>query len=118
MGLKKIETRSWTTSYRGTLLIHASKGRAGAAIAATPFFWQYIPQFGELPFGAIIGEARLVDVVRLEETGLPLELLDRLSLEERAFGDYRGGRFAWMLEDSVMWEETIPATGKLGLWEM
>jgi hypothetical protein len=118
MGLKKIETRSWTTSYPGTMLIHASKGRAGAAIAAMPLFRQYIPQFGELPFGAIIGEARLVDVMRIEETGLPPELLDKLSLEERAFGDYRGGRFAWMLEDAVMWEEVIPASGKLGLWEM
>jgi hypothetical protein len=117
MGAKKIETRSWTTAYRGTLLIHASRGKAGAAIATLPIFQQYIPQFKELPFGAIIGEVRLVDVLRIEDTGLPPEVLDKLSLEERAFGDYRAGRFAWMLEDSVMWEEAISATGKLGLWE-
>lgn len=117
MGAKKIETRSWTTSYRGILLIHASRGKGGAAIAGMPMFRQYIPQFKELPFGAIIGEVRLVDILRIEETGLAPELLDRLSLEERAFGDYRGGRYAWMLEDAVRWEEAIPATGRLGLWD-
>jgi hypothetical protein len=117
MGHKKIETRSWTTAYRGNLLIHASKGRAGAAIAATPLFQQHIPDFSTLPFGAIIGEARLVDILRIEETGLPEEHMAQLTLEERAFGDYHAGRFAWMLEDAVIWDEVIPATGRLGLWE-
>lgn len=116
-GAKKIETRSWTTSYRGTLLIHASKGKAGAAIAAMPFFRQYIPDFNALPFGAIVGEATLVDVLRIEETGLPLEQMPLLTLEEKAFGDYHPGRFAWILQDAVKWEEAIPARGKLGLWE-
>jgi len=30
MGIKKIETRSWSTTHRGALLIHASKGKAGS----------------------------------------------------------------------------------------
>jgi hypothetical protein len=117
MGHKKIETRSWTTAYRGTLLIHASKGRSGLAVARLPIFQRYIPDFNALPFGAIIGEARLADVLRIEETGLPPEHMAELTLEERAFGDYHPGRYAWMLEDAVMWEEVIPARGHLGLWE-
>ncbi len=117
MGLKTIETRSWTTHYRGPLLIHASKGKAGAAVAEGPVFRKHIPDFRALPFGAIIGEARLADVLRIEETGLPPEHLARLTLEERAFGDYGAGRYAWMLEGAVAWAEIIPARGHLGLWE-
>lgn len=117
MGQKTIETRSWTTAYRGSLLIHASLGKSGSAVAAMPVFHQYIADFKALPFGAIIGEVKLVDVMRIEDTGLPPEHLARLTLEERAFGDYGAGRYAWLLEDAVMWEETIPAKGHLGLWE-
>jgi hypothetical protein len=29
IGAKKIETRSWSTAYRGPLAIHAAKGLAG-----------------------------------------------------------------------------------------
>jgi hypothetical protein len=117
MGLKSIETRSWSTAYRGILYIHASKGKAGAAVADMPLFKRYIPDFKALPFGAIIGEAKLVDVLRVEETGMPAELLARLTLEEKAFGDYNAGRYAWMLEEAVMWDEPIPARGHLGLWD-
>src|SRR5205085_11846598 len=88
IGAKTIETRSWSTSYRGTLMIHASKGKSGAAMAAEPLFKKYIPQFHALPFGAIIGEVTLKDVVRMDELLLPAELLARLTLEARAFGAY------------------------------
>lgn len=118
IGAKTIETRSWTTAYRGPLLIHASKGKSGAAIAAMPAFQRYIPDFEALPFGAIIGEARLTDVMRVEETGLLPALLAKLTLEEQAFGDYTAGRYAWILKDAAVWEEVIPARGCLGLWEI
>jgi activating signal cointegrator 1 len=117
MGHKKIETRSWTTAYRGTLLIHASKGKAGALVAASPLVRAHIASFNALPFGAIIGEVRLRDVLRIDATGLSPELLAQLTLEEKAFGDYTAGRYAWMLENAIMWNEFIPATGQLGLWD-
>ena len=117
IGAKTIETRSWSTAYRGTLMIHASKGKSGAAIAAEPLFKKYIPNFHELPFGAIIGEVTLKDVVRISELLLPPELIARLTLEERAFGAYSEGRFAWLLEDAVVYDEPIPAKGALGLWD-
>ncbi len=85
MGLKKIETRSWTTKYRGTLLIHAGKGKAGALVAQQPAIKRYIPDFKDLPFGAIIGQVTLTDIVRITELGLPENEMDKLTLEEKAF---------------------------------
>jgi len=108
IGAKTVETRSWNTDYRGRLLIHASKGKSGAALAAEPFLAKYIPRFAELP---------LTEVVRLTQLALPPALLDRLTLEERAFGAYDTGRYAWLLEDAIQYDHPVPATGALGLWD-
>lgn len=117
VGAKQIETRSWTTDYRGPLLIHASRSRAGAELAMAPPFTKYIPDFGTLPFGAIIGRVELQDVVRTETLGLPDGELGRLTLEEHAFGDYTSGRWAWLLAEPVVFGEPVPAKGTLGLWD-
>lgn len=116
-GHKRIETRGWSTAYRGPLLIHASKGKAGAALAVEAPGRQYILDFNALPFGAIIGQVTLVDVVRIRAEDWIGAGMEKLTLEERAFGDYRKGRWAWMLEDAVTFEESVEMRGNLGLWE-
>ena len=117
MGLKKIETRSWQTAYRGTLLIHASLGRKGKVLAAAPPFSNYISDFDALPFGAIIGQVELDDIVPVEQLFYSAEKLAALTLEEKAFGDYAQGRYAWLLSVPVMFEEIIPVKGGLGIWK-
>lgn len=116
MGLKEIETRSWTTTYRGTLLIHASAGKAGKLIAEQDIIKQYIPNYRSLPFGYIIGQVQLTDIVRLSELPLSPQDIDRMSLEEKAFGN-NGSRYAWLFSGPEILDEPIPATGRLGLWE-
>ena len=117
MGGKKIETRNWATKHRGTILIHASHGKAGSIFASEPPFKKYIPDFKKLPFGAIIGEATITDVIRIEDIEMPDEIINRLTMEEKAFGDYSYGRYAWMLEDAVEFTVAIPAKGTLSVWE-
>ncbi len=120
IGAKQVETRSWSTAYRGPLLIHASKGKAGEIFAHEPPFKKYIPDFKQLPFGYIIGKAILTDVIRIG-TGFLLntsnEMLDKLTMEEKAFGDYTPGRFAWLFEKPVAFKTPIGARGSLTLWE-
>lgn len=90
LGLKRIETRHWTTNYRGELAIHASKKdttelRAVAYLGGMPA--------RDLPFGYVVAIVTLVDV-------LPTELLaGALSEAEIHFGDYRPGRFGWILHN-------------------
>ena len=45
------------------------------------------------------------------------ELINRLTMEEKAFGDYSEGRYAWILEDAVQFDNPIPARGTLSIWE-
>lgn len=120
MGIKQIETRAWQTAYRGPLLIHASKGKAGETFAHEAPFEKYIPNFRQLPFGYIIGKVTLTDVIRIG-TG-PLthttdDLMNKLTLEEKAFGDYTAGRYAWMLEEAIKFDTPLGARGSLMLWE-
>jgi hypothetical protein len=37
--------------------------------------------------------------------------------QEQAFGDYGGGRYAWILDNVQPLPGHIPAKGSLGLWE-
>lgn len=114
-GVKTIETRSWSTAYRGELLIHASTGRKGGILASRPPFSRHIASFDALPFGALIGTAVLYAVYRVEE--LDPVTIANLSVEEKAFGDYRPGRFAWLFAEASPLPRPVPVRGSLGLWE-
>ncbi|MCL4441072.1 MAG: ASCH domain-containing protein [Firmicutes bacterium] len=123
IGAKRIETRSWATSYRGPLAIHASKGVTAAIkkLVFTKPFFTILRKLGygvawgadwNLPLGKIIATCNLVDVVPITP-----EFTATLSENEKAFGNYTPGRFAWILEDVKQLPEPIPAKGSLGLWE-
>ncbi len=117
MGVKTIETRSWGTKHRGPILIHASMGKAGNIFAEEMYFKKYVPAFNKLPFGAIIGKATITNVMRIEHLNMPDEIINRLTMEEKAFGDYSEGRYAWILEDHIKFKNPVPARGTLSIWE-
>ena len=62
-GLKTLETRGWTTEYRGPLLIHASKGMTRDEYASARGFAAdngvQIPPVDALVRGGIVGECEL-----------------------------------------------------------
>lgn len=122
---KRIETRSWYTAYRGPLAIHAAKNFPAEAklmckygeflIALSRHF--PIPVFGwdthyfDLPLGCVIAICRLSSCIQITESNA-----SGLSEQERAFGDFTPGRFAWMLDDVKRAKTPIPARGFQGLW--
>ena len=112
IGAKKFETRSWTTTYRGPLLIHAAKGFPASAkfFARTEFTLGRLP--ARIARGAIIGRVVLKNIYRTEEIASTLTPLERL------YGDYTPGRWAWELADTQMFETPIPYKGSLGLFEV
>ena len=109
-GAKQFETRSWTTTYRGPLLIHAAKNFPGYAKDFCISVIGLRPT--ELSFGAIIGSVVLENVYRTEEIAPILTDLERL------YGDYTPGRWAWELTEAEMFETPIPYKGALGLFEV
>ncbi len=117
IGAKTIETRSWSTRHRGSLLIHASQGKAGEIFASDSLFKKYIPDFNALPFGAIIGSVWVEKILRTEDFELNDVDMNALTLEEKAFGDYTSGRYGWLLSDPIKFKQPITARGMPGLWK-
>lgn len=193
LGVKTIETRSWSTKYRGPLTIHAAarrpemmylppqplgrdltgwhpwfvcdtitdpryqgpqpQGRRIPQRATTPtlFFPHdgtyplseegYAPTL-HLPLGAVVATCTLVDCAPMLDvkTGEPERLLgispaiyvepDGLTLShhfevparhidisgQRPFGDFRPGRWGWILEDIKAVDPPVPARGRQQLW--
>ena len=169
LGVKTIETRSWSTTYRGPLAIHAAKrvvyGPVGPCYAETlfsdvrhvedcycdtgevdvpcqrgatrsPLLTQGGQATSELPVGAVVATCTLVDVVPVAELGWteiwkgwgfqwnggltrddPLRILPTIvNVDERPYGDYSPGRFAWLLDDVEALATPIPAAGGQRLW--
>lgn len=127
---KQIETRSWSTSYRGTLAIHASKNMPAEAKALCDVepFKRALDAFfraGEdLPLGAIVATCDLVTVHRVPFAARHFPSVPGYTVAlppfepERSFGDYDPGRYAWILGNIRQLEFPIPCRGAQGLWEV
>ncbi|MFD0362721.1 ASCH domain-containing protein [Nocardia sp. GCM10030253] len=102
-GHKSIENRSWTSSHRGRMLIHAGRAwvPAGAALAAV----QGIDGFGDpgLCAGGYVGVVRLVDVHPAAGCCGP-------------WGFQDDGTYHWVLTNPQALPTPIPGSGRLGLY--
>lgn len=115
IGAKTYETRSWSTDYRGPLLIHASKtDKELQTCYVEPFrealVWGGFKNPLELPLGAAVAICDLVDVMRVENVSFGTNSW------EKAFGDYSAGRFAWKLANVKRLDPVVPMRGMQGLF--
>ena len=129
LGENTIETRSWSTRYRGPLAIHAAKGFPADArsLCDEEPYRSVLARGGfaspdELPLGAVIAVARLVDVMAFTRTSLRETRVRAargdLPAHEADFGDFSPGRFGFVLADVRRLATPVPARGMLGLWEV
>ena len=101
---KPVENRTWYTSYRGPLVIHAGKGR------------KWLKTFdGTLPdpmeFGAAIGMCNLVACLAFDDRKNWPTGLRRFRLHHDCSGPW-----CLMLRDIRRLGMSIPCRGQLGLW--
>ena len=126
IGAKRIETRSWSTSYRGALAIHAAKAmpREARMFAYRDPAGKVLNDAGillggdcaALPRGAIVATAVLKAVLPTDDIQNIAKSVGGLLPHEIDFGDYSHGRFGWVLSDVQALRESIPCKGALGLW--
>lgn len=113
LGYKKIETRSWRTSYRGEIYIHASLSTKYLNSITNEDILNLIKE-KELNYGKIICKARLVDCIPMTKEYIQKIKQNR---QEYILGIYNEGRYAWILDNIELLSQPIAAKGKLGLWE-
>lgn len=181
LGVKTIETRSWSTAYRGPLAIHAAAtmpsydkryvrgvslvhdyefagggwwitlhGEAVKACNVRPAIDSPPGRDYPAPLGAIVATCTLRDVVPVENLAvndrwaesvperfkgwlqydtnppivvpglLPSQRITVVDRDQRPYGDFTPGRFAWLLDDVKPVDPPVPFRGGQGLtktWE-
>lgn len=110
---KHIETRSWKTTYRGELYIHASLTKYKNESMDNSYIDLLIKD-KTLNYGYIICKCKLVDCIKIDKS-----FQEKISKNEKEYklGDYTEGRYAWILEDIEVLSSKIKAKGKLNIWE-
>lgn len=132
LGEKQVETRIWSTKYRGELAIHASANLPPAWLGRSRFSCEFADEVADvlkvrrdrddrlgvnvdsavrnLPRGSVLCIARIVSIEPTER------VRDLLSRRESIFGNYEDGRYAWFLHLVEKFEQPIPAKGNRLLW--
>ncbi|HEV3260679.1 MAG TPA: ASCH domain-containing protein [Gemmataceae bacterium] len=122
-GGKRLETRSWRTRHRGPLAIHAAQqfpGPVRALCGQEPFrsalLRAGIHDPADLPRGKVVGYGELVGCVATQQLVAAGFAGERA--EERCFGDYRPGRWAWALVHPIALAVPQDYRGQRGLFEV
>lgn len=114
---KAVENRTWAASYRGPLLIHASKSMASYERQSAEFWRERygveLPPWGSLTTGALVGVVELAACVRLDDPDLPEP--QRQWLDAHPFTE---GPVCWVLKNPRAFAEPILFRGAQGLFEV
>ena len=107
LGRKRYELRSWKTSHRGPILIHAAQrvDKLETSMAGL--------DVENLAAGAIVG---MVDIVDCEP--FTPEIADELRQAQSYFREWVPNLYAWKLERPLRMPEPIPYRGALGLFRV
>jgi len=137
-GAKQIETRSWATSYKGPIAIHAAKRKILKEIKELAEWEEFraalkipvvvdepeeleekaaIDHMLSLPYGAIVAVATLKECRNVADFNRFELFTDRGGFDESDLGNYATGRIGWVLTD-VRAIEPIPYKGEQGLFEV
>ncbi|MFC6545752.1 ASCH domain-containing protein [Cohnella cellulosilytica] len=136
--LKRFETRSWSTKYRGPIAIHAAKHIDREACEREPIksaLAEHGYTASNLPTGVVVATCILTDCLGVHRTDGERDKhpvwLRRKAMHNEAFrnlfwaggkspeyyfGDYSDGRFVWELTEVKQLPQPIPAKGKQRLW--
>lgn len=108
-GLKEYEFRSWKTSYRGPLLIHAGMGMDKEALK------RFEPLGFEYEKSEIVCLVELVDCIEIDDA-FRKRLLQENPLVYQGIIDRENGQYAWKIK--LIQVLSIPnVKGKLSIWE-
>ena len=107
---KYIETRSWKTTYRGEIYIHAS---ISSNLNKLKSDIKELFNEKQLNHGNIICKCKLVDCIYMTKEFV--EDMKQNNYQEYLCGLYEEGRYAWILKD-IEEINPIPAKGQLNIW--
>ena len=102
-GIKKFETRSWKTNYRGTIAIHASLKK----INNKHLILAKQCKIEDLKYGTIVAIAEITDCIFMTK-----QFISTQTPLERQLGNWTEGNYAWKLENIRVVNSTLLIRGK------
>ena len=111
--VKKIETRSWKTKYRGELYIQASIAKIDKKVYERKELVKLFENL-EMGNGYILCKCNLVDCIEMTEEFIK-NMKDN-NYQEYICGRYEVGRYAWVLDNIEVLDKPIKVKGQLGIW--
>jgi hypothetical protein len=128
-GVKTIETRSWSTPYRGPLAIHAAKRWTRYE---QEFWYTNVPILSEtasqfatlgirtasmLPLGCVVATCEIYDCLSTSSDTDAAKLAAHSGSEdEESWGNYSENRFAWLLRN-IKAIKPVPCVGRQGFFD-
>lgn len=110
-GEKWVENRTWQTSHRGFLAIHAGKGSV----------YLQKDDLRAYPLGAMVAVVKLVACINLNSLkNQPFDQLipnTNLMVADVVGHEYTEGPWCWILSRAVAMDPPIPCRGAQRLWE-
>ena len=123
---KRVENRTWETSYRGPLLIHSGKNRNWLSLdAQKDRDIGYDIPLTDMAFGAVVGVCRLADCFKLEvhfkaglQTGRTIPQSTLRNHSWLAGHQHVEGPWCFVLTQCRRFAEPIPYRGAQGLFDI
>ena len=115
-GQKPIENRTWSTNYRGPLVIHSGL-RVGKNYNEV-----LVPTARELGpavfLEAAVGASPKCTLTTACRRGCLLGIVDLVSVCEESTSPWFQGPYGWVLINPILFPEPIPYKGRLGLFNV
>lgn len=134
VGAKRIETRSWSTDYRGLVAIHAAKRfqeMERLLVNNIHFYNALWPEYDlgtidsdrprpdlvikALPLGCFVAVGKLRHCLSTNANLKPIPLRDS---DEYHFGDYSENRWMWVFDEVWKLSSPVHAIGQRNLWTL
>lgn len=101
-GRKRIENRSWSTSHRGIVLIHAGVSRIDCG-----------DNYQSESFGKIVAAVTLSKIITIDELRANHE---SLGISRGEVAEFAEGPICWIFDKVIKINSTNRVNGKQGLW--
>lgn len=110
IGKKTIETRGWSTKFRGIFLIHASKTVDVEACK------HYEIDMDRIAKGAVIGKAVIYDVKKYTNANeFDLDKNKHLSLKKLVSNK---NMYGFLIKDAIKFDDAAPCLGRMGFFDV
>lgn len=119
LGIKKGETRSWNTKYRGKIAIHSSAKMPKEGTALLNDLCELLPDTffpGSRAYNMCTTLGCVLGRVQIEDTR-STDNMQNLNAGEKMLGDFSPNRYYWWCINPETYLKPIPAVGQLSIWE-